>query len=222
MKVLIIEDESEILSFLTRGFESEYFVVDQASDGEKGLYLARENKYDLIVLDNVMPGKTGLEICRILRSENNPTPILMLSVKTEVDTKVELLNAGADDYLTKPFSFTELLARSRALLRRSEVIVDEIVRTRGLVLDPRKHLLTKDGEPIELTKKEFMLLEYLLRNQNTVLSRGMILEKVWETCTDPFSNTIEAHIRSLRKKIDAPGKESIIKTIPGTGYKVEN
>ncbi len=221
MKILIIEDEKEIAEFLKKSLEAENYVVDVAYDGEKGSFLARTNDYDIILLDNIMPKKTGRQVCEEIRRDGKDVPILMISVKSEVTTKVDLLNAGADDYLTKPFSLDELLARIRALLRRPKKIETEILKIDDLVLDTSKHKVMRGDKEIYLTKKEFMLLKYLMKNVGIVLSRGMILEHVWDMSVDAFSNTIESHIRSLRRKIDLPGKKKLIHTIPGFGYKID-
>lgn len=219
MRILIVEDEKDISRFLKAGFTAESFVADIAEDGEQGSYLARTNDYDLIILDNMLPLKTGRQVCEDIRKAKISTPILMLSVKSETTMKVDLLNAGADDYLTKPFSLDELLARSRALLRRPEKIIDQVFTAHGLTVDIAKQVVSRDNQEIYLTRKEFMLLEYLLRNRGTVVSRGMILEHVWDMSVDPFSNTIEAHIMSLRKKIDTKTVK-LIQTVSGRGYKI--
>ena len=222
MRILIVEDEVEILNFLKKSLENECYVVDAAKDGEKGSYLARTNHYDLIILDNIMPKKTGLEVCEDIRKEGKNTPILILSVKSEVTTKVDLFNAGADDYLTKPFSVDELIARIKALLRRPKQLQSEIFQVNDLTLDAGKHEVVRGGEEINLTRKEFVLLKYMMKNQGTVLSRSMFMEHVWDMTVDPFSNTIESHIMSLRKKIDSAGKKKLIKTVAGRGYKIED
>ncbi len=219
MRILIVEDEKEILNFLKVSLEAECFVVDMAEDGEGGSYLARTNDYDLIILDNMLPKKSGREICEEIRKDGKNVPILMLSVKSETTTKIDLLNAGADDYLTKPFSFEELLARARALLRRPKQIESETIRVKDLSLDTKKHLAKKGDREIYLTRKEFILLEYLMRNPGLVLSRGMIMEHVWDMHADPFSNTVESHILNIRKKIDSKSKIKLIHTVPGRGYK---
>lgn len=220
MRILIVEDEHDILTFLKTSLEAECFAVDAVADGERGSYLALTSEYDLIILDNLLPKKTGREICEALRAAGKTTPIIMLSVKAEASTKVDLLNAGADDYLTKPFSLQELVARVRALLRRPHRIEGEVLKMGDISMNTRSQTLTRKGKDIYLTRKEFMLLEYLMRNRGTVLSRGMILEHVWDMSADPFSNTIESHILSLRKKIDTE-KSKIIKTVPGRGYKID-
>ncbi len=221
MRILLIEDEQKIIDFLKPSLESECFVVDVAKDGEKGSVLARINEYDIIILDNVLPKKEGKQICEEIREKDKTTPIIMLSVVSNTEKKVELLNSGADDYLTKPFSFLELMARIRALLRRPEQIREELLEIDNLVLDSRKQKVKRDKEEVCLTKKEFMLLEYLMKNQGIVLSRGMIMEHVWDMNADPFSNTIESHIASLRKKVDSTKKRKLIHTVMGRGYKVD-
>ncbi len=220
MKILIIEDEIRLSDVLKKNLETEYFIVDVANDGETGAKIALEHDYDLIILDQMLPKKTGIEICKELREAGKKTPIIILSVKSETTTKVELLNAGADDYLIKPFSFEELVARIRALMRRPQEIKEEIYKADDLILDTKRQTVKRDGKDIYLTRKEFMLLEYLLRNKDVVLSRAMIMEHVWDMYADPFSNTIESHILSLRKKIDLPNKQKLIQTVPGRGYKL--
>ena len=219
MRILVIEDEKEINAFLKLSLESECFIVDVAEDGERGSFLARTNEYDVIILDNILPKKIGLDVCKEIRASGKTTPIIVLSVKSETTTKVDLLNAGADDYLIKPFSLDELLARIRALLRRPQQIEDEILEIDDLSLDTKRHTVKRATKEIYLTRKEFILLEYLMKNRSIVLSRGMILEHVWDMNADPFSNTIESHILSLRRKIDAKGKK-LIQTVPGRGYKI--
>lgn len=220
MRILVIEDEYGIASLLKTGLESEYFVVDVAADGETGSYLARTNEYDLIILDNMLPKKSGKEVCSEIRQAGKTTPIIILSVQSELLTKVDLLDRGADDYLTKPFSFEELLARIRALLRRPPSISESALSVRNIVLDLHQHTVEKEGTTIYLTRKEFMLFELLLRRKGAVVSRAMIIEHVWDMHMDPFSNTLESHILNLRKKIDDLHCESVIKTVPGIGYKV--
>lgn len=220
MRILVVDDEKKLLDFLKLSLEAEYFAVDVAQDGEKGSYMARTNEYDLLILDNILPDKTGLEVCKEVRTKGKTMPILILSVKSEATYKIELLNAGADDYLTKPFSLEELLARIKALLRRPKQIEGDILEINDLMLDTKSYLVKRGTKSVYLTRKEFTLLEYLMRNEGTVLSRGMILEHVWDMNADPFSNTIESHILSLRRKIDV-GKKKLICTVPGRGYKID-
>ena len=220
MRILVIEDEEGIAKFLKAGLESEYFAVDLAEDGEKGSYLAKTNDYDMIILDNMLPKKNGAEVCQEIRATGKNTPIIMLSARGEMGIKVELLNKGADDYMTKPFSLEELLARIRALLRRPHYVSSEVLTIDDLVMDTKRHVVKRGEKEIYLTRKEFMLLEYLLKHRDSVVSRGMIMEHVWDMNADPFSNTIESHILNVRKKISAKGKKNLIHTLPGVGYKI--
>ena len=222
MRVLVIEDESGISRLLKAGLESEYFAVDIAEDGERGSYLARTNGYDIIILDNMLPFKNGKEVCDEVRKSGVTTPIIMLSVQADMTTKVDLLNKGADDYLTKPFSLEELIARIRALLRRPTTISSDVFDIDDLVLDTKRHTVFRGIREITLTKKEFMLLELLLRRKRTVVSRGTIMEHVWDMHIDPFSNTVESHILNLRKKLHTKGKKQLIHTVPGVGYKIDD
>jgi DNA-binding response OmpR family regulator len=221
MRILLAEDEKELRQFIKSSLESACYAVDAAEDGERAMSLARSNNYDLIILDNIMPKQTGREICQELRQEGADTLILMLSIQSEVINKVDLLDLGADDYLGKPFSLDELHARIRALLRRPKTYVSDIMKFDDLIFDQKRHKVIRDDVEIYLTKKEFMLLEYLLRNQGNVLSRAKIIEHVWDMNADPFSNTVESHIVSLRRKIDLDGRRKLIQTIPGRGYKIE-
>jgi len=220
MRILLIEDEKEIIEFLKSALEAECFAVDIANDGEKGSFLATTNDYDVIILDLNMPKKHGLQICKEVREGGKNTPIIILSVQSEVSDKVELLDAGADDFLTKPFSFDELLGRIKAILRRPPKIESEILRIDDLALDLKKQTVKRGNKNVYLTRKEFAFLEYLARNRGNVMSRAMIMEHVWDMNADPFSNTIESHIMNLRKKIDCPGEKKLIQTIPGRGYKI--
>lgn len=221
MKILIIEDEKDLCSSLKTNLESECFAVDTANDGNDGLYLASINDYDIMLIDIVLPKKSGLDICKEIRRTKKTTPIIIISVKSEIDSKVELLNSGADDYVTKPFSFQELLARIKAILRRPNNIETKMLKIDDLILDPQKQSVKRGSSEIYLTRKEFMLLEYLMKNQSVVLSRASIMEHVWDRNADPFSNTIESHVLNLRRKIDLEGKKKLIYTIPGRGYKID-
>ncbi|GMU74334.1 MAG: response regulator MprA [Candidatus Campbellbacteria bacterium] len=220
MRILAVEDEPLIRSVIQSTLQDEHFAVDTATDGEEGAFLAKTNDYDLIILDNVLPKKDGLSICRELRACGKTVPILSLSVQNEAGRKVQLLEAGVDDYLTKPFCIDELIARVRALLRRPKTFADDILQIDDLVLDAKRHTVIRGNKPIKLTRKEFMLLHYLMQNVSCVLTRSMILEHVWEKEIDPFSNTIEAHILTLRRKIEHPKKQKLIHTVPGKGYKI--
>lgn len=220
MRLLVVEDNLEALSSLKRRLQDECFVVDTASDGEHGSFLARTNDYDLILLDNHLPKKNGLDVCRDIRNSDKKIPVLIISILEDTGQKISLLEAGADDYITKPFSFLELMARIRALLRRPKNIVQDILQVDDLSLNHNNHDVSRAGKEIYLTKKEFMLLEILMRHAGSVVSRSTILEHVWDVNADPFSNTIETHILSLRKKIDIPKKKKLIHTISGRGYKI--
>ncbi len=220
MRMLIIEDDVEIADFLEESLSAEGFVVDRAADGERGSYMARTNEYDFIILDYIMPKKDGLAVCREIREVGKKTPIMMLSVRSEIPDRVNLLNLGVDDYVCKPFSFAEVLARIRAITRRPNILETNPLTFEDLVVDIQKQKVFRGQKEIYLTRKEFLLLEYFMRNLGNVLSRGLIMEHVWNIDTDPFSNTIEAHVLNLRKKIDA-GKKKLIHTVPGRGYKMD-
>jgi DNA-binding response OmpR family regulator len=219
MRILIVEDNSSIRNVLRISLESECFVVDEAEDGDHGSFLARTNDYDIVILDNVLPKKMGKEVCEDIREAGKTMPVLILSMKSDVLEKINLLDAGADDYLTKPFSFAELLARIRSLTRRPRQIETNVLAIKDITLDKDKHEASKGGKNLNLTKKEFALLEILLKNKEKVVSRGQILEHVWDFNADPFSNTIEAHILSLRKKLEDK-RRNLIRNIPGRGYKI--
>jgi len=221
MRILIVEDEKDIGDFLKVSLEAEMFTVDLAVDGEKGSYLARTNNYDVIILDNVLPKKTGAEICRELRGAGIAAPIIMLSVQSEPLQKMDLLNMGADDYMAKPFTFGELLARVRAVLRRPQQLQSEVLQLEDLKMDVSKFQVFRGDKEIYLTRKEFELLEYLMRNRGNVVSRGTLIEHIWDMHADPFSNTIETHILNLRRKIDSTASQKLIQTVPGRGYKVD-
>ena len=220
MRILVVEDQEEIALSLKQKLEGECYAVDTEHDGNRGFYRARTNDYDLILLDNMLPGKTGYEICSELREYKISTPIMILSVQSDIDMKVDLLNCGADDYLTKPFSFVELSARIKALLRRPRIMEEKNLTLGEMTLDHSTFSLIFKGKAAYLTPKEFMLIEYLMKNPGKVISRGMILEHVWDENADPFSNALETHILNLRKKIDPSNKNIFIKTVPGRGYMV--
>ncbi len=223
MRILIVEDETSIANFVRDGLEEEGFSVDVADNGRMGLQLALDNiaEYDVILLDWMLPGMNGIEICRNIRKESNSVPVIFLTAKDTVDDAVFGLESGANDYIRKPFSFEELLARIRVLMRKSET--ELLVFSAGDVeLNIDKHTVTKDGKPIELTQKEFSLLEYFLRNKGKVCRRTRIIEKVWDLHFDYDSSIIDVYINFLRKKLDEPGKTSIITTIRGIGYKIES
>jgi two-component system, OmpR family, response regulator len=221
MRALIIDDEKSIRDTLAEKLRAECFAVDTAEDGTEGSYMARTNSYDIIILDNMLPEKMGSVVCEEIRRTGHTVPILMLSVLSETWRKADLLNLGADDYLVKPYSFEELMARVRALLRRPGSIDSNHLSIDTLEMNTKRQSVKRGGIGIYLTRKEFMLLEYLLRNQGNVMSRGLIMEHVWDMTSDPFSNTIESHILSLRRKIDLPGEIKLLFTVSGRGYKID-
>jgi DNA-binding response OmpR family regulator len=222
MRILVVEDQQETAAALKQKLEAECYAVDVEHDGEQGFYKARTTDYDLILLDKSLPGKDGYEICSALREYKMATPILILSAATEIEDKVSLLNCGADDYLTKPYVFSELAARVKALLRRPAQIEAPRLVVEGLSLDRETYSFTFHERTARLTSKEFMLLEYLMRNAGKVISRGMILEHVWDDSADQFSKSIEMHIMNIRKKIDPANKDAFIRTVPGRGFIVGN
>ncbi len=222
MRILLLEDDRDVGNFIASGLRREKFAVDWVETGEKGLMLAKVNDYDLGIFDIKLAGReNGIQVCRAVRACGKTFPVLMLSVANDVPRKVEALTMGADDYLAKPFSFVELMARVRALLRREKQIVGPKLAVDNLTLDTQSHAAARAGKPIALNRKEFMLLEYLMRNPGTVLTRTMILEHVWDMNADPFTNTVDVHMRFLRKKIDEPFKKKLLKTVHGYGYKIE-
>lgn len=221
MKILIVEDDNELGAVLKLSLERECFAVDHYNDGESGSYAARTNEYDLILLDHMLPNVTGGNICEELRARKITTPIIMLTHKNDTRLKVECLSNGADDYVCKPFSFEELLARIRALLRRPKGMGDAVLSCGSLSLDTQRHIIKRGNRRIDLTRKEYALLEYLLRNKERVVSRGMILEHVWDSTGDLFSNSIEVHIGTLRRKIESADEPRILHTVTGRGYKID-
>lgn len=222
MRILLMNGNYRDAEYLKKAFESELYITDTSGDGEKGLFLFRSNKYDLVIFDNLSPEKNGLDVCRQIRESGSSVPIIALLSKSEINTKVALLNAGVDDCVSKPFLFEELAARIRAILRRPNQIASENLAVGGLCINFSKHLATFQGKEIYFTRKELMLLEYLMRHSGKVLSRNQIIEHIWDMNADPFSNTLETHIFSLRRKIRAVGGSGkLIHTISGRGYKVD-
>ncbi|MBU1147377.1 MAG: response regulator transcription factor [Candidatus Omnitrophica bacterium] len=218
MRILLIEDETKIASFIERGLKEEHYIVDVAYEGDKGLFLAEVNTYDLIILDIMLPKKDGISLCKDLRTKKIDTPILMLTAKDKVGDKVLGLDAGADDYLTKPFAFEEFLARIKALLRRSRSDKSTTLKIADLELDQLTHRVKRQEKEITLTSKEYTLLEYLMLNANQVVTRTMISEHVWNEDFDSFTNVIDVYVNYLRNKIDKNFKKHLIYTIRGTGY----
>ncbi|MCX6716906.1 MAG: response regulator transcription factor [Candidatus Taylorbacteria bacterium] len=222
MRILIIEDDENLLFSLSKGLSEESFMVDTATNGERGSYMARTNEYDLIILDRTLPKKSGVDVCKEIRKSEIGTPILVLSATIDTNSKIELLNMGADDYITKPFSFNELLARLFCILRRPGKLQETFFAVSDLKLDIRKQKVMRDRKMVYLTRKEYSLLELLVKNKGIVLSRGMIMEHVWNADSDPFSNTIEAHILNLRIKINGGNRKKLIHNVPGRGYKIDD
>ncbi len=221
MKVLLIEDDKNISDSLASFFKDNNIILDVAYDGERGAWLASINIYDLIISDYNLPKTNGKEIIEQIRKEGKTTPIIMLTVRTDLDDKIDILGIGADDYLTKPFSLCELLARMKAITRRPLKIESTKLKIKNLELDTDKFIVTKNGKRIELRSKEFTLLEYLMKNKGRFLSRQEIMEHVWDENADPFSNTIEVHIMNLRRKIENK-KEHFIFTVSNRGYKIDD
>lgn len=220
MRLLLIEDDVDIIRSLAAALKAANYVVDTALDGERGYFSATTSNYDLIILDYNLPGLNGREIVKRLREEGSKTPVLMLTVHNELADKVDLLNLGADDYLTKPFALSEILARIKAILRRPETWQNHRLKIGDLELDSDKFLATRNGKRINLSSKEFALLEYLMQNKGRIMSRQEIMEHVWDENADPFSNTIEAHISNLRKKLETD-KQKLIFTVSNRGYKID-
>lgn len=222
MKVLIIEDEHKIANSVRKGLVQEGIISDVAYDGESGYDLASSEPYDVIVLDLLLPGMSGLQICKKLRDEKIHTPILILTAKGQLEDKVEGLNAGADDYMVKPFAFSELLARIKALGRRPKQTVNSVLKTGDLVMDTTEFRVERGGKEIRLSKKEFSLLEYLMHHAGKVVSKDQLIGNVWSYESEILPNTIEVFIRYLRNKIDKPFKDKkpLIQTIRGFGYKI--
>jgi len=221
MRLLLIEDDQQLRESLKIALKNECFVVDTAPDGERGSFLARTQDYDLILLDNILPKKQGFDVCAEIRQNGRTTPIIILTTRDEIPDKLALFNLGADDYVTKPFSFEELVARIRAVLRRPHQLIHDALTIDNLTIDLNTKLVRRDNKDLILTKKEYELLVYLMRNQGKVLSRGAIMEHVWDMNADPFSNTLEAHILNLRRKLDPKHLNKLIHTVPGRGYKLE-
>ncbi len=218
MRLLVIEDERKLAGFIRKGLEEEGYAVDVASDGEAGLEMALDGVHDLILLDIQLPRKDGLTVLQELRRKKIATPVLLLTVRATIEDKVLGLDSGADDYLTKPFAFEELVARVRALLRRRGEAREPILRVGDLTLDPARRTVHRGGMRIDFTARELALLDYFMRNPGRVLTRTMIIEHVWDYNFDPMTNVVDVYVNYLRRKIDLEGKPKLIHTVRGAGY----
>lgn len=218
MRILIVEDDSRIARFIDKGLAEEGYAVDVASNGEDALLYTGSAPYDLVVLDLMLPRIDGITVCRRLRKQDVKIPILILTAKDSIEDRVTGLNAGADDYLVKPFAFAELLARVRALLRRPHMLGTDVLEVDDLTVDVARHSVERSDETIDLTPKEYSLLVYMMRNQGLVLSRTQIMEHVWNYDFYAGSNVVDVYVRYLRKKIDEGHDKKLIKTVRGVGY----
>jgi len=218
VRVLLVEDETRVAGFVARGLREHSYAVDVAGDGDAALYQAAVEHYDLVVLDVMLPGKSGHAVCRELRASGFRAPILMLTARDSIDDRVAGLDSGADDYLVKPFDFKELLARLRALSRRSGVPRAEMLQAADLVVNTASHAVTRAGRPISLTAKEYALLEFLLLHRERVVGRELIAQHVWDESFDAFTNIIDVYVKRLRAKIEADGGSRLIHTRRGEGY----
>jgi DNA-binding response OmpR family regulator len=221
MRILLVEDDLNLAQFIRKGLKEEHYAVDFADDGEAGLGLALTNPYDLLILDVMLPKLDGLTLCRRIRAKGDTTPVLLLTARNTLETKVSGFDIGADQFMPKPFAFVELLARIRALLRRGGQQPAMNLHAADLTLDPATRRVWRAGHEISLTNKEYALLEFLLRNKNRVLTRTVIIEHVWDISYDPMTNIVDAHIRALRAKIDRDFSPPLIATVRGAGYMLE-
>ena len=218
MRILLVEDEARVASFIARGLREQTYAVDIVADGEQAVYQASVNEYDVVILDVMLPVKDGHRVCRELRAAGFRTPILMLTARGSVDDRVAGLDSGADDYLAKPFDFKELLARLRALLRRSTGLRPQVIHVADLTLNTGNHGVARAGRQLSLTAKEYALLEFLMLNENRVVDRERIAQHVWDESFDPFSNVIDVYIKRLRVKLESGGRRRMIHTRRGEGY----
>jgi two-component system copper resistance phosphate regulon response regulator CusR len=218
MRLLLIEDEEKVSRFIIKGLTAERFAVDVASEGDKGLELAQAYSYDLIILDLMLPRLSGTEILRLVRRQNEHVPVLVLTARDAINDKVRHFEIGADDYLTKPFAFAELLVRVKALLRRGAISRANTLRVADLEIDRLSQQVRRGGQRIELTVKEYALLEYLMTNAGRALSRTMIIEHVWDQSFDGATNIVDVYVRHLRNRIDEPFERKLIRTVRGVGY----
>jgi two-component system OmpR family response regulator len=221
VRVLVVEDEVKMVRAIRRGLEQEGYAVDTAPDGDEALYLAGENDYDAVVLDVMLPGLDGFEVCRRLRAAGRWAPVVMLTARDTVEDRIEGLDCGADDYMVKPFAFGELLARLRALIRRGATERPVVLRAGDLVLDPAAHTVTRAGTRVELSAREFTLLEFLMRHAGEVVTRSAILEHVWDYNYNGFSNVVDVYVSYLRRKLEQPFGRAVIRTVRGVGYALE-
>jgi two-component system, OmpR family, response regulator len=221
MRVLVVEDETKMARALRRGLEQEGHAVDLAADGEVGLRLATERDYDVVVLDVLLPGRDGFAVCAELRARRRWVPVLMLTARDAVQDRIRGLDVGADDYVVKPFSFAELLARLRAMVRRGPAERPPVLEVGDLTLDPATHTVTRSGLPVELSAREFSLLEFLMRHPDEVVSRARILEHVWDYNYAGFSNVVDVYVGYLRRKLERPFGRPLIRTVRGVGYGLE-
>ncbi len=218
MRILLVDDDKKLAGYLKKGLVEEQHAVDVFYDGISGAFWAKENDYDIIILDIMLPGKDGIEVCRELRAKHIVTPIIMLTARDAVEDKIKGLDVGADDYLAKPFSFGELLARIRALLRRSQQYKTQTLQVADLELDPGSHKITRAGKEIALTGKEYALLEYLMRNKGRVVTETNIIDHVWDMQAEPFTNVVNVYIHYLRNKVDKGFEKKLIHTVRTIGY----
>jgi two-component system, OmpR family, copper resistance phosphate regulon response regulator CusR len=220
MRLLLIEDEEKVSRFIVKGLMAERFAVDVAAEGDRGLELARTYNYDLIILDLMLPRLSGTEVLRLVRRQNEHVPVLVLTARDAITDKVRHFEIGADDYLTKPFAFAELLVRVKALLRRGAISRPNTLRVADLEIDRLTQQVRRGGQRVELTGKEYALLEYLMTNAGRVLSRTMIIEHVWDQSFDGATNIVDVYVRHLRNKIDEPFERKLIRTVRGVGYAI--
>jgi two-component system OmpR family response regulator len=221
LRLLLVEDEPKTAQAIARGLRREGYAVDLARDGDEALLNARVYEYDAVVLDVMIPGPTGFQVCRAMRREGRWSPVLMLTARDQVDDRIHGLDAGADDYLVKPFAFQELLARVRALIRRGPTDRPSVLTVGDVALDPAAHEVTRDGQPIDLSPKEFALLEYLMRHPDEVVTRARLLDHVWDQNYYGSTNVVDVYVGYLRKKLERPFGRPLIRTVRGVGYSLE-
>jgi DNA-binding response OmpR family regulator len=221
MRILIVEDEQKLAEILTRSLRGEGFVVDVTATADDGFHWAMEDHYDLVILDLLLPDGSGTDVLRRLRQQQHKVPVLVLTARGDIDSKVENFEAGADDYLTKPFALPELLVRVRALMRRGPAVKDTVIKLADLEVDRLSRQVRRAGKRIELSPKEYSLLEYFLLNAGRVLSRSMIIDRVWDQSFEGFTNIVDVYVRQLRRKIDEGFEPKLIRTVRGLGYSID-